>query len=100
MASRQCGANQVAATHAPTLWRKSKRLQWDASNKEPAASFMAIKREMTASGRSVTYAAGRSKDTGHSDLAWACMNALSNEALEVGTGLATPQTQSFIEVYP
>lgn len=79
---------------------KSKRLQWDAGNKELAASFMAIKREMTASGRSVTYAAGRSKDTGHSDLAWACMNALSNEALEVGTGLATTQTQSFIEVYP
>jgi uncharacterized protein YjcR len=79
---------------------KSKRLQWDAGNKELAASFMAIKREMTASGRSVTYAAGRSKDTGHADLAWACMNALSNEALEVGTGLATPQTQSFIEVYP
>lgn len=78
---------------------KAKRLQFDAGNKELASSFMAIKRELTASGRSVTYAAGRSKDSGHSDLAWACMNALSNEALEVGTGLVTPQTQSFVEVY-
>ena len=78
---------------------KAKRLQFDAGNKELASSFMAIKRELTPSGRSVTYAAGRSKDSGHSDLAWACMNALSNEALEVGTGLVTPQTQSFVEVY-
>ena len=78
---------------------KAKRLQWDAGNKDLASSLMAIKRELTASGRSVTYAAGRSKDTGHSDLAWALLNALSNEALEVGTGMATTQSQSFIEVY-
>ncbi|PMW75186.1 terminase, partial [Pseudomonas sp. GW460-12-1-14-LB3] len=67
------------------------RLEFDAGNKELASSFMAIKRELTASGRSVTYAAGRSEETGHSDLAWACMNAISNEPLEVGSGLATVQ---------
>ena len=54
---------------------------------------MAIKREMTASGRSVTYAAGRSEEAGHADLAWACMNAMDNEPLEAvaagGMGGAT-----------
>ena len=77
---------------------KAQRLQFDAGNKELASSFMAIKRELTASGKSVTYAAGRSQETGHSDLAWACMNALSNEPLETGTGLASSQGQSFLEI--
>lgn len=77
---------------------KAGRLEFDAGNRELAASFMAIKRELTASGRSVTYAAGRSQETGHSDLAWACMNALSHEPLESGTGLASVQGTSFIYV--
>ena len=77
---------------------QSRRLQFDAGAKELASSFMAIKRELTASGRSVTYAAGRSQETGHSDLAWACMNALSNEPLKTGTGLASAQGQSFLEI--
>ena len=75
---------------------KAGRLEFDAGNKDLAASLMAIKREMTASGRSVTYAAGRSKETGHSDLAWALMNALCNEPLETGTDMATPQATSFL----
>lgn len=75
---------------------KSGRLEFDAGNKDLAASLMAIKRELTASGRNVTYAAGRSQETGHSDLAWALLNALSNEPLETGTDLATPQGTSFI----
>lgn len=74
------------------------RLEFDAGNRDLASSFMAIKRELTASGRSVTYSAGRSEETGHSDLAWACMNAISNEPLETGTGLVTVQAQSFIEL--
>ena len=61
-------------------------------------SFMAIKRELTASGRNVTYAAGRSEESGHSDLAWATMNALSHEPLETGTDLATPQGRSFLVI--
>ena len=77
---------------------KAGRLEFDAGNKDLATSFMAIKRELTASGRNVTYAAGRSEETGHSDLAWACMNALSNEPLETATGLATVQGASFLEI--
>ena len=59
-------------------------------------SFMAIKREVTGSGRGVTYAAGRSQDAGHADLAWACMNALDIEPLEAtATGGAS---RSILEI--
>ncbi len=58
------------------------RLEFDASWVDLAHAFLAIKRTMTASGRSVTYDAGRSEETGHADLAWACMHALDNEPLE------------------
>ncbi len=74
------------------------RLEFDAGEKDLAAAFMAVKRELTASGKSVTYTAGRNSETGHGDLAWACMHALSHEPLEQGTGLATKRTKSFIEV--
>lgn len=72
------------------------RLQYDAGWSDVTQSFMAIRRTMTASGRSVTYDAGRNQDTGHADLAWAIMNALMNEPLEAGAGLG--QT-SFMEIY-
>ncbi len=75
---------------------KAGRLEFDAGNRDLAASLMAIKREMTAKGRSVTYAAGRGGDVGHSDLAWALLNALSFEPLETGTELASTQGQSFV----
>lgn len=61
---------------------RSGRFEFDAGDTDLQRSFMAIKREMTASGRSVTYASGRSEETGHADLAWACMNAMDNEPLE------------------
>ena len=77
---------------------RANRLEFDAGDKDLAAAFMAVKRELTASGRSVTYTAGRSTETGHGDLAWATMHALSHEPLEEGTGLATTRTTSFIEV--
>ena len=75
------------------------RLEFDAGDLDLQRSFMAIKREMTASGRSVTYASGRSDETGHADLAWACMNALDNEPLEaaaVGDQLPSGVT---LEIY-
>ncbi|WP_442867010.1 terminase large subunit domain-containing protein [Acidovorax sp. GBBC 3334] len=75
---------------------KAGRFQFDAGSRDLAAHFMAIKRELTPSGRSVTYAAGRGGNTGHSDLAWAAMNAMSFEPLETGTELASVQGQSFV----
>lgn len=58
------------------------RLEFDAGWTDFAASFMAIKKTTTASGRQITFEAGRSEETSHADLAWACMHALSNEPLE------------------
>ncbi len=71
------------------------RLQFDASWVDLAHSFLAIKKTLTASGNSVTFTAGRSEETGHADLAWACMHAMANEPLE---GL-TAANQSIVEIY-
>ena len=58
------------------------RLEFDAGWTNLAQSFMAIRKTMTASGKQVTYEASRSEETGHADLAWACLHALGNEPLE------------------
>ena len=58
------------------------RLEFDAGWTDLAASFMAIKKTTTPSGRQITIEAGRSIETSHADLAWATMHALSNEPLE------------------
>jgi uncharacterized protein YjcR len=71
------------------------RLQFDAGWTDLAQSFMAIRKTMTASGRQVTYAAGYSQETGHADLAWACLHALGNEPLEG----ATSSNTGFMEIY-
>ena len=71
------------------------RLQFDASWVDLAHSFLAIKKTLTASGNAVTYTAGRNEETGHADLAWACMHALANEPLEG----QTTTNQSIMEIY-
>ncbi|MGD7180641.1 oxidoreductase, partial [Ralstonia pseudosolanacearum] len=65
------------------------RLEFDAGWTDFAASFLSIKKTTTAAGGRVTYQAGRSEDTSHADLAWACMHALSHEPLE---GVTTTNT--------
>ena len=57
-------------------------MEFDAGWTDLAAAFMAIKKTTTASGRQITFEAGRSAETSHADLAWACMHALHNEPLE------------------
>jgi uncharacterized protein YjcR len=61
---------------------RKRRLEFDAGWTDVAASFMAIKKTITPSGRQITFNAGRSEETSHSDLAWATMHALLNEPLE------------------
>jgi uncharacterized protein YjcR len=58
------------------------RLEFDRGWTDLAHSFMAIRKTVTASGNKVTYEASRSEETGHADLAWACLHALGNEPLE------------------
>lgn len=70
------------------------RLEFDAGWTDLAGSFMAIKKTMTPSGRQITFQAGRSEETSHADLAWACMHALANEPLE---GRSANNT-SFMEI--
>lgn len=61
---------------------QAKRLEFDSGARDIAASFMAIRAELTKSQRQVTYVASRAGDTGHADLAWAIMHALANEPLD------------------
>lgn len=71
------------------------RLEFDAGWTDLASSMMAIRKTMTASGRQMTYVAGRTEETGHADLAWALMHALHNEPLEGQTAANT----SLMELY-
>lgn len=72
------------------------RLEFDAGWIDLAHSFLAIKKTLTASGRSVTYEAGRNEETGHADLAWACMHALAHEPLDSDAGA---KRESVLEIY-
>jgi uncharacterized protein YjcR len=58
------------------------RLEFDRGWTDLAHSFMAIRKTVTPSGKKVTYEAHRNEETGHADLAWACLHALGNEPLE------------------
>jgi hypothetical protein len=70
------------------------RFEFDAGWTDVSASFMAIKKTMTGSGRQFTFEATRSEETGHSDLAWACMHVFVNEPLEGRNN----QNSSFMEI--
>ncbi len=65
------------------------RLEFDAGWTDVASSLMAIRKTITASGRQMTYTAGRNDETGHADLAWALFHALHNEPLEGQTSANT-----------
>jgi len=73
---------------------KNERLEYDAGWNDLTQSLMAIQKTMTASGRQTTYTAGRSRVTGHADLAWALLHALQNEPLEGGMAAS-----STMEIY-
>ncbi|AOZ04557.1 terminase ATPase subunit family protein [Cupriavidus malaysiensis] len=65
------------------------RLKFDAGWTDFAASFLSIRKTVTAAGGRVTYQASRSEETSHADLAWACMHALAHEPLEGVTSTNT-----------
>lgn len=71
------------------------RLEFDAGWIDIAQAFMSIRKTLTASGRQATYDATRNDDTGHADLAWACMHALDHEPIEGGN----ESNQSFMEIF-
>lgn len=56
------------------------RIEWDAAMTDIAHSFLTIRQTATSSGH-MTYSAGRTDTTGHADVAWAIMHALSHEPI-------------------
>jgi len=74
----------------------SGRLEYDTSFTDITASFMAIRKTMTASGSKATYQASRSEEASHADVAWATMHALINEPLTAANG---GQSSSILEFY-
>lgn len=62
------------------------RIEWPIDFRDLTGALMTIRRTLTASGRHVTYEAARTKESGHADLAWALMQAVSNEPLEAAIG--------------
>ncbi|MFA0810836.1 terminase large subunit domain-containing protein [Microbulbifer epialgicus] len=59
---------------------ESGRVQWDAEHTDIPQAFMQIHQTTTGNDQ-ITYAANRTSTTGHADVAWALMHALSNEPL-------------------
>ena len=74
-----------------------RRLEFDAGQTDIAMAFMTVHQTTTPSGL-ITYAASRTSETGHADIAWALMHALYKEPLttsdETGGG-----SQSIMEIY-
>lgn len=63
---------------------RENRIEFDAGWSDVMQAFMAIRPSLTASQKGVTYVARRSGTTGHADVAWAILHALSNEPLDAG----------------
>ncbi|MCY1672103.1 terminase family protein [Novosphingobium sp. SL115] len=61
------------------------RIEFDAGWTDLMQALMAIRPQLTASQKGVTYVARRNGEIGHADIAWALLNALSNEPLDAGT---------------
>lgn len=73
----------------------SGRLEYDTGHTDITASFMAIRKTMTASGNRSTYEASRSEEASHADVAWAIMHALLNEPLTAANGGHSPNILEF-----
>ena len=70
------------------------RIAFDVNMVDLIGSFISIKKTLTASGRSITFKAGRGSETSHADIAWATMHILLNEPLD-GKPKATGSMEMF-----
>lgn len=59
---------------------ESHRIEWDAEHTDISQAFLQVTQTSTGNDQ-ITYSADRSSTTGHADVAWAIMHALSNEPL-------------------
>ena len=76
---------------------KRKRLLYDLGDTATTASFLAISREVSATGKSMVYKAGRTEEAGHADVAWAIMHCLVHEGMVNGTEIANVAPRGFID---
>jgi uncharacterized protein YjcR len=67
---------------------RNRRIEFDQGKQglELAGALMSIHPELTASGRYITYKSRRTAEIGHGDIAWALLNALYQEPIEVTDG--------------
>ncbi|MPT48063.1 MAG: terminase [Sphingobium sp.] len=65
---------------------RNRRVEIDTSWADLAQSLMSIHPKLTKGGGQITYAARRSSATGHGDLGWAFLHALSCEPLDASDG--------------
>ena len=68
---------------------RNQRVEFDAGWTDVLQALMAIRPALTGSQRGVTYVARRNGQVGHADIAWALLNALSNEPMDAGTAHET-----------
>lgn len=78
---------------------RRKRIAYDRGAIDITRSFMAIRRAMTGSGRSMTYEAGRSEEVSHADVAWATMQVLINEPLSADQDGGGGGSRNIVEIY-
>lgn len=71
------------------------RFEFDAGWHDYLESFLAIRKVMTGSGKSTTYASSRSNEISHSELAWATMHCMINSPIEG----RTDTNQSIVEMF-
>lgn len=76
-----------------------RKLHFDAGYTDIAKAFIAIKQAVTSSGSSMTFVAKRSQSTGHSDVAWAILNALDRAPMSSTQIANNGVTKSRIKVY-
>lgn len=75
------------------------RLEFDNGMFDIAHAFMTIHQDTTGTGRQVTYRASRTATTGHADLAWAVMHAISKEPIQSIDSVGETQNHGFMEIY-
>ncbi|SFG08280.1 Uncharacterized protein YjcR [Novosphingobium sp. CF614] len=64
---------------------RAQRIEFDAGWTDLMQALIAIRPALTGSQKGVTYIARRNGEVGHADVAWALLNALSNEPLDAGS---------------
>ena len=74
------------------------QIEWDQGDIDIPSAFMTIHQSSTAAGGQITYRASRTASTGHADIAWAIMHALSFEGLQSIEDVGSKPKRSSVEI--